>query len=231
MEGSTDVVAVLDWWSDNLNTLAARLRPPIRPVAQVAPRNERHHGTGMTGLNISGVSFQGLVSGSEHQPDRPGVTGQSSSNKSPTCKTSRPGSFSANDYKTIQSTLLALQSAANSLSSTYNSVFDGRHAHFQQLQPGDRLGRPATLSAGRVQFHGQQSGAGKRLPPRVSIRLSTITQGTFQFQVGSGAVNTITIDGTNNTLQGLTNAINNANAGVTATSSTTAVRLRAITCC
>src|SRR5439155_3685068 len=46
---------------------------------------------------------------------------------------------------------------------------------------------------------------------------STITQGTIQLHVGTGAAATITIDSTNNTLQGLANAINNANAGVTAT--------------
>lgn len=40
--------------------------------------------------------------------------------------------------------------------------------------------------------------------------------GTFRFQVGSGDVQTVAIDGTT-TLQGLANAINDLNAGVTAT--------------
>src|SRR5439155_17816627 len=44
---------------------------------------------------------------------------------------------------------------------------------------------------------------------------STITQGTLQLKVGSGAT-TITIDSTNNTLQGLANAINGSGVGVAA---------------
>ncbi|MEX2288669.1 MAG: flagellar filament capping protein FliD [Planctomycetaceae bacterium] len=46
---------------------------------------------------------------------------------------------------------------------------------------------------------------------------STVTQGTFVVQVGSGPTVTITIDDTNNTLQGLADAINNSGAGVAAT--------------
>ncbi len=45
---------------------------------------------------------------------------------------------------------------------------------------------------------------------------SAIPQGTFQFRVGGGATSTVTIDGTNNTLQGLADAINRANGDVTA---------------
>ncbi len=42
---------------------------------------------------------------------------------------------------------------------------------------------------------------------------SAITQGTLQLQIGNGAATTITIDSTNNSLQGLANAINGANIG------------------
>lgn len=43
-----------------------------------------------------------------------------------------------------------------------------------------------------------------------------ITQGTLELRVGAGDVSTITIDGNNNTLNGLMTAINSAGAGVTA---------------
>lgn len=46
---------------------------------------------------------------------------------------------------------------------------------------------------------------------------SSIGTGTFAFKVGSGSTHTITIDTTNNTLDGLKDAINQENAGVTAT--------------
>ena len=44
-----------------------------------------------------------------------------------------------------------------------------------------------------------------------------ITQGTLDLRVGNGAATTISIDGTNNTLQGLADAINNSDAAVSAT--------------
>ncbi|MCA9033718.1 MAG: flagellar filament capping protein FliD [Planctomycetaceae bacterium] len=43
-----------------------------------------------------------------------------------------------------------------------------------------------------------------------------ISQGTFEFRVGNGAVSSVTIDGTNNSLEGLANAINAADGGVSA---------------
>jgi flagellar hook-associated protein 2 len=45
---------------------------------------------------------------------------------------------------------------------------------------------------------------------------TALTAGTFTIQVGSGQAATVTIDNTNNTLDGLATAINNQNLGVTA---------------
>lgn len=45
---------------------------------------------------------------------------------------------------------------------------------------------------------------------------SEITQGTLELRVGAGAITTITVDSTNNTLQGLADTINSANGGITA---------------
>ena len=54
----------------------------------------------------------------------------------------------------------------------------------------------------------------KKLRPKgLPSPTSTITQGTLQLQIGNGAATTITIDSTNNSLQGLANAINGANIG------------------
>src|SRR5690606_18760997 len=46
---------------------------------------------------------------------------------------------------------------------------------------------------------------------------SEVTQGTLQFQVGSGTITTINVDGTNNTLQGIADAINAADTDLSAT--------------
>ena len=50
----------------------------------------------------------------------------------------------------------------------------------------------------------------------VASASTALAQGSFTVQVGSGAVNTVTIDSKNNTLTGLASAINAANIGVTA---------------
>jgi flagellar hook-associated protein 2 len=50
----------------------------------------------------------------------------------------------------------------------------------------------------------------------VASATTTLAQGSFTVQVGNGTVNTVMIDSTDNTLTGLANTINAANAGVTA---------------
>jgi flagellar hook-associated protein 2 len=50
----------------------------------------------------------------------------------------------------------------------------------------------------------------------VASSSTAIAEGTFTIQVGSGSAQTITVDDTNNTLDGLAATINNANIGVSA---------------
>jgi flagellar hook-associated protein 2 len=178
--------------------------------------NSSASSSGLIGLNDSGVSFQGLASGLNTDqivqallaPQQQEITNlQNQQNAIVQRETI---------YKTIQADLTALQSAVSSLSSTTNNVFDGRTA----TSSNPNL---ATASASSGAPPGVYSFKVNNLAQAQEIASqgfdsanSSITQGTFQFQVGSGAVNTITIDSTNDTLQGLANAINNANAGVTA---------------
>lgn len=174
------------------------------------------NGSGLTSLNTSGVSFQGLVSGlNTDQIVQALLANQQQVITN--LQNQQAGIVQRESiYNTIQADLTALQSAATSLSSTNDSVFDGRTA----TSSNENL---ATASASSNAQPGVYSftvnslaAAQENASQGFDSANSTITQGTFQFQVGSGAVNTITIDGTNDTLQGLANAINNANAGATA---------------
>lgn len=174
------------------------------------------NGSGLIGLNDSGISFQGLVSGLNTDqivqallaPEQGEITG---------LQNQQAGIIQHETiYKTLQADLTALQSAVNSLTSTTDSVFDGRTATSSNTNL-------ATASASSNALPGQYSFTVNSLAQTQQIASqgfdsanSIITQGTFQFQVGSGTVNTITIGSSNDTLQGLANAINNANAGVTA---------------
>lgn len=178
--------------------------------------NNSSNGAGLIGLNDSGISFQGLVSGLNTDqiiqamlaPQQQEITN---------LRNQQAGIVQRETmYSTIQANLTALQSAINSLASTTNSVFDGRTATSSNTNL-------ATASASSGALPGQYSFTVNSLAQAQEIASqgfdsgnSLITQGIFQFQVGSGTTNSVTIDNTNDTLQGLANAINKANAGVTA---------------
>lgn len=173
-------------------------------------------GSAITGLSNSGVSIQGLASGLNTDqivqamlaPQQQEITD---------LQNQQAGMIQHETiYNTIQADLTALQSAVNSLSSTNNSVFDGMTATSSNTNL-------ATASAstgaqpGVYNFTVNSLAQAQELASQgFDSANSAITQGTFQFQVGSGSVNTITINNGNATLQGLADAINNSNAGVTA---------------
>ncbi len=118
-------------------------------------------------------------------------------------------------FKGVEAKLLALQGQIAQLGRSQNGAFDGRTvtssnkdlvavAASSSAVPG-----VYTLRVNSLARTHQIASEGFDSPN------STITQGTIQIGVGSAST-TVTIDGTNNTLQGLANAINAANAGVTA---------------
>jgi flagellar hook-associated protein 2 len=168
---------------------------------------------GLIGLNDSGVSFQGLASGLNTDSIVKAIL---SSQQQITNLQNQQAAIVQREsiYNTIQADLTALQTAANSLTGT-NNVFDGRTATSSSSL--------ATASATSGATPGVYSFKVNSLAQAQEISSqgfdsanSIITQGTFQFQVGNGALQTVTVNTTNDTLQGLANAINALNAGVTA---------------
>jgi flagellar hook-associated protein 2 len=199
--------------SSGLNSL---LTPSSSTTGNTSSSNSSSSGSGLIGLNDSGVSFQGLASGLN--TDQIVKALLASQQQEITNLQNQQANVVQREsiYNTLQANLTALQSAVNSLSSTTSSVFDGRTATSSNTNL-------ATASASSSAQPGIYSFTVNSLAQAQEIASqgfdsanSAITQGTFQFQVGSGAVNTITINGTNDTLQGLANAINTANAGATA---------------
>jgi flagellar hook-associated protein 2 len=120
-------------------------------------------------------------------------------------------------FQTIESDLLALQTDTNTLSESVNGVFDARTvtSSDQSIATGAASGG---ATPGVYSFTVNSLAQAQEIASQgFASSGSTITQGTFSFQVGSGSVTSVTIDGTNDTLQGLASAINNSDAGVTAT--------------
>jgi flagellar hook-associated protein 2 len=120
-------------------------------------------------------------------------------------------------FQQIEADLLSLQSQNTTLSNSINGIFDSRTvsssdqtiatgAASADATPGVYTFKVNTLAQAQEIASQGYTSAG-----------STITTGTFSFQVGSGPVTSVTIDNSNNTLQGLASAINNAAGGVTAT--------------
>jgi flagellar hook-associated protein 2 len=120
-------------------------------------------------------------------------------------------------FKKIEASLLALQGDTTSLGSSINGVFDLRAV----TSSDESLVTAAATSAASPGVYTIQVNSLAKAQEIASQEYASpstaITQGTVQLSVGSGPAATITIDSTNNTLQGLADAINNAAAGVTAT--------------
>jgi len=120
-------------------------------------------------------------------------------------------------FDTLEAKLLSLSSQATRLSRTVGSVFDQRTvsssneqlieaAASRQAQPGSYK-----FTVNQLAQEHQIATQGYESP------YSAITQGTIQIRVADGQTATITIDNTNDTLQGLADAINGAGLDVTAT--------------
>jgi flagellar hook-associated protein 2 len=119
-------------------------------------------------------------------------------------------------WQQIQADLANLQNDAAALAQPQQSVFDNRNV--ASSNPNLVTGAAsASATPGTYSLTVNKVAAANEIASQgFSSASAQITQGTFQIGSGTGAPATITINATNNTLQGLASAINNANAGVTA---------------
>jgi flagellar capping protein FliD len=119
-------------------------------------------------------------------------------------------------YKTLEAQLLSLQSSVTQLAQPVNGPFDGRTATSSD-QTLLTAAASSSAAAGNYSLTvGALANANEIASQNFDSASSKITHGTLT--VGSGSTTaTITIDSTNDTLQGLATAINGANAGVSAT--------------
>lgn len=119
-------------------------------------------------------------------------------------------------YDSLEAQLLSVQAAANTLARTANSVFTSRTV---TLSNESALVVTAQNSAalGSYQLHIDALAHAHQVASNgFSDPDAQIAEGTFSIKVGTGAENLITIDSSNNTLQGLVDAINLSDADVSA---------------
>lgn len=120
-------------------------------------------------------------------------------------------------FQQIEARLLTLQGDVTQLARSVNGVFDGRSATSSDESLVTAAATPSAIPGTYTLRVNSLARAQMTAAQGFDDPGSTITQGTLDLRVGSGAVKTITIDGSNNTLQGLAQAINTAGAGVAAT--------------
>ncbi len=118
-------------------------------------------------------------------------------------------------YGTVKSAVAGLQSAAAKLASanTYNAM-SAKSSDTDKLT-ASVSGTPA---AGNYTINVTQLAKYHTLRTNgnYTATTNTFTTGTISISIGGGTAVDVTINGTNNTLAGIRDAINNANAGVTA---------------
>ena len=116
----------------------------------------------------------------------------------------------------IEARLLSFRSIAAQLGRTQNSVLNSRTV---SVSDDTLVSATATDKAavGVYQIRVNSLASAHQIAAQGYADVdSEVTQGTLDLRVGSGPVTTITVNGTNNTLQGVADAINSSNSNVTA---------------
>jgi flagellar hook-associated protein 2 len=119
-------------------------------------------------------------------------------------------------FNSLEAQLLDLQTQVGRLARSVSGAFDGRTATSSNT---DVLTASASSSAqpGTYSLEVQALAQAQQVASSgVTDLNATLKQGTVQIRVGTRATTTVTIDSSNNTLQGLANAINGAGGDVRA---------------
>jgi flagellar hook-associated protein 2 len=170
----------------------------------------------LTGLNTSGIQFSGLISGIDTNQIIQGLLAVQQAQVTNLQNNQAQITKQQTAFKTVEAKLLDLQNQASALDNTFNNVLNAQTATSSNqglvtasastsAQPGVFSFRVASLANAEV-----------RASQGFASASSTVGQGTLQVRVGNGATQTITLDSTNNTLQGVANAINSLGSDVTA---------------
>ncbi len=172
-------------------------------------------GSSLSG-SASGISFTGLASNLDTNEIIQGLLKLQQANVDQLHSQEDAVAAQQKAFQDIETKLLAFQGTVDKLNKSFNGVFDARTAASSNT---NLVTAAASSSAapGVYSFRVTSLAQAQQLASQGFQSLtSTINQGTFTFKVGTGTATTITIDSSNNTLQGLASAINQANGDVTA---------------
>lgn len=164
----------------------------------------------------SGPSFTGLASGIDTDKLVEGLLAVQQARVTTLQRRQERSTFLQTTVKTLQSQVLDLQTQTWRLGRSVNGAFDNRLAAVSD----EAITKAAAGSAavpGNYTFQVNQLAKAHQIASAGIVDgNASLKTGTLQLKVGDGQTTTITVDSSNNTLQGLANAINNANGEVAA---------------
>jgi len=173
-------------------------------------------GSTTTSSNGSPLNFTGLASGLDTTSIINGLTALDSQYIQQLTQQQTNLKTQQSTFNDIGSKLQALQIVAETLTNSVSGPFD---AHSASSSNPTAVTAAASSSAtpGQYTFTVVSLAYANQIASQgFSSPSTTIKQGTLTLQVGSSAAVTVTVDSSNNTLQGLANAINAAGGNVTA---------------
>lgn len=173
-------------------------------------------GSSLAGLSANGLSVNGLASGLDTNAIIQAML--SFQQAQITNLQVRQARIAAQQsaFQTIQSDLSAFQTQAQKLAQALNSPFDGKAVTSSDNTVATGAAS-ASAAPGVYTFTVNALAAAQQIASQgFSSASASVTHGTLQIQVGTGTATTITVDSSNDTLQGLATAINNSGADVTA---------------
>lgn len=170
----------------------------------------------LSGINSTGLNFTGLASGIDTSKIIDGLTSLTQNRIKAFRERQAVQTATQAVFTGLQSKLSALQGTLPALARSIGGAVEARKV---TSTDETALTGTASTSAANGSYtikvnslaQAQQLGSTTFSSPTVTLKT-----GTVQFQVGTGNSSTITIDSSNNTLQGLAQAINNANIDVKA---------------
>ena len=171
----------------------------------------------LAGLNSSGIQFNGLASGLDTGKLIQGLLAIDQAKITQLTNNQQKIVQKQTAFKALEAQLLTIQTNSDRLSRTFSSVLDTRTV---TSSSPDLVTASAASGAptGVYSFHVDAVAQSAQIASQgFTSATSAITQGTIQFRVGTGVATTVTINGTNNTVQGLANAINDQSGDLTAT--------------
>ncbi len=170
----------------------------------------------VSGVSSSGLSFTGLATGIDTASIVTGLTKFNQKRIDTLTAQKKAITTKQTTFATLQAKLFDLQFKTNALSRSAGSAFDGRKATVSDATA-------VTAAAGTAAVPGNYTLTVNSLAQGAQIASegfsdpnAAIKQGSLTLQVGSGTATTVTIDGRNNTLQGLAEAVNAAGGDVRA---------------